>query len=76
MPKVFDPRSLFGVNCVRCSNELIAPEKSEYLDDRAIRHRWHCCKCGVRFQSFARFPAKSKSVKDFVAQMDISLHCG
>ena len=38
VPKVLDPRSLFGVTCVRCGNDLIAPEKFEHLDDRRIRH--------------------------------------
>jgi hypothetical protein len=40
VPKVLDRRSLFGVTCVRCGNDLIAPEKSEHLDDRRIRHLW------------------------------------
>ena len=28
----FDPSSLFGIDCVRCGNELIAPENTEYVD--------------------------------------------
>jgi hypothetical protein len=35
-------RSSFGANCVRCANELIAPERSEYRDEGQIRHFWHC----------------------------------
>ena len=35
--KLLDTRSMFGVNCARCDNELIAPEKSEYLDDAIVR---------------------------------------
>ena len=62
VPKVLDPRSLFGVTCVRCGNDLIAPEKSEHLDDRRIRHLWHCPKCRVRFEAFLRFPAEAKSI--------------
>jgi len=27
-------RSSFGINCVRCKGELIAPEKSEYVTAR------------------------------------------
>ena len=28
VPKVLDPRSLFGVPSVRCGNDLITPEKN------------------------------------------------
>ena len=41
----FDPRSLFGMDCIRCGNDLIAPENSEYLDYQLIRHVWHCPMC-------------------------------
>ena len=30
-------RSTFGINCVRCKDELIAPEKSEYRHGAHIR---------------------------------------
>ena len=33
-------RSSFGTNCFQCDNELIAPERSEYRDERQIRHLW------------------------------------
>ena len=72
VPKVLDPRSLFGVTCVRCGNDLIAPEKSEHLDDRRIRHLWHCPKCRVRFEAFLRFPAEAKSIRDLKTKMEIS----
>ncbi len=63
--------SLFGINCVGCGNELIAPSKTEYLDHTLIRHLWHCPKCRARFESFPRFPTNAKSVKDLVAHVDI-----
>ena len=46
-----DRRATFGLNCVRCSNELVAPEKSEYWNEGQIRHLWHCPKCGCRFRT-------------------------
>ena len=84
VPKVLDRRSLFGVTCVRCGNDLIAPEKSEHLDDRRIRHLWRmsslavifgrhlwrCQKCGVRFEVFLRFPAEAKSIRDLKTKME------
>ena len=43
-------RSNFGASCVRCSDYLIAPERSEYRDTRHIVHAWLCSKCGFRFE--------------------------
>ena len=31
-------RSSFGMKCVQCSNELIAPERSEYWSDKRACH--------------------------------------
>jgi hypothetical protein len=66
-----NPRSLFGINCFQCGNELIAPERTEYLDDQVIRHLWHCPKCHGRFESFPRFPPDATRVKDLVSTMDV-----
>ncbi len=35
---VSNRRASFGMNCVQCANELIAPEWSEYQDERHILH--------------------------------------
>jgi hypothetical protein len=43
------PRSSFGMRCVRCDNELIAPEWTEHRNKRHIRHLWQCGKCHCRF---------------------------
>lgn len=39
----------FGLSCVRCEGELIAPEKSEYWNEGQIRHSWRCPTCRYRF---------------------------
>jgi hypothetical protein len=62
---------MFGVHCVRCGNELIAPENTEYVDHQFIRHRWHCPKCRARFESFPRFPPTATRVKDLPSQIDV-----
>jgi hypothetical protein len=31
---------MFEMRCVRCENEIIAPHKTELLDNNAIRHLW------------------------------------
>jgi hypothetical protein len=47
---VSEHRSSFGMNCVQCDNELVAPEWSEYRGKRHIHHLWHCWKCDFRFE--------------------------
>src|SRR4029077_968361 len=42
-------RSRPGVPCAQCGKTLFAPEWSEYLDDRHIRHLWSCDACGYEF---------------------------
>ena len=44
-------RSSFGMKCVQCSNELIAPERSEYWSDKRACHIWYCRKCSCCFES-------------------------
>ena len=41
---------MFGMRCVRCDYEIIAPHKTELLDDNVIRHLWHCCRCKAYFK--------------------------
>jgi hypothetical protein len=62
---------MFGIQCVRCNHEIIAPQKSEFLDDRIIRHLWHCPSCKAKFESVPRFPKNAKSVKEVMMSVDI-----
>ena len=56
--------SKFGMTCVQCDNELIAPEWSYYQNERQIRHLWHCSECGLCFESAISFPAVNKPMRD------------
>jgi hypothetical protein len=47
-------RRMFGIHCARCDHEIIAPHRTEFLDDRVIRHLWQCPRCKARF--FQKFP--------------------
>jgi hypothetical protein len=66
--------SLFGIQSVRCDHEIIAPQKSEFLDDKVIRHLWHCPRCRTRFESFPRFPANAGLVKEVMVKVDVPLN--
>lgn len=61
-------RSSFGIDCVQCDNELIAPERSEYRDERLIVHLWHCPKCDCCFEVISL--ADTKSVKDIMTKTE------
>ena len=54
------------MRCVRCSKELIAPERSEYWSDGHACHVWHCPKCSACFGSLVLFPTETESMKDIV----------
>jgi ribosomal protein L37AE/L43A len=56
-------RPVFGMNCTRCGDLLIAPEWSEYEDERHVLHLWSCTNCGCEFETEALLPA-AESVND------------
>ena len=45
--------------CAQCGKTLFAPDWSEYLDDRRVRHLWGCEACGYKFETLVCFPALS-----------------
>jgi hypothetical protein len=61
-------RSSFGTNCVQCTNELIAPERSECRNEGQIRHFWHCSKCDCSFEII--LPARTKSMEDVMRRIE------
>ena len=62
---------MFGIQCVRCNHEIIAPHKSEFLDDKVTRHLWHCPRCEAWFESFPRFPKNARPVKEAMMNVDV-----
>ena len=42
--------------CAQCGALIIAPEWSEYLSERRVRHSWSCEVCGYQFESTIYFP--------------------
>jgi len=43
----------YGARCA-CGSELIAPEQSEFVAEREIRHLWSCADCGCSFSMSVR----------------------
>lgn len=42
-------------NCPQCGEALLAPDWSEYLNDRCVRHTWSCEACGYQFETAVYF---------------------
>jgi hypothetical protein len=61
---VSNRRSTFGINCVRCKDELIAPERSEYRHGTHIRHLWYCSNCETSFESLESVPVEAMTADD------------
>ena len=47
--------------CPQCSAWLLAPDWSEYLNERCIRHTWSCDACGYGFETAVFFPVPEKA---------------
>jgi hypothetical protein len=60
-------RSSFGMTCVQCDDDLIAPEWSEHRRKGQIRHLWRCWKCDCCFETVV----STKSMEDSTAADDI-----
>ena len=54
-------RSSFGADYAHCGKELIAPERSEYRDERHVRHIWRCPKCDRSFEVIWSADTKSET---------------
>ena len=37
--------------CAQCGDALVAPEWSEHVSERCVRHLWSCEACGYEFEA-------------------------
>jgi hypothetical protein len=53
----------YGIACILCNDSLIAPNLSEYVSERHVRHSWSCESCDHQFETseYPRFEAISIS---------------
>ena len=42
-------------NCPQCGEWIMAPDWSEYLDSRCVRHTWSCEACDYQFETAVYF---------------------
>jgi len=66
--QVSNRRSAFGTNCAQCGDELLAPEWSEYRNERRVHHVWRCWKCDYCFETIVY----TKSMEDNAGRDEIS----
>ncbi len=57
-------RCNFGISCVRCKGELVAPAKSECWSEGQIRHHWRCPTCGYRFKTIVETNSDKDAMGD------------
>jgi hypothetical protein len=57
-------RSMHGISCVKCSNKLTAPVKSECRDGGHIHHMWFCPNCTTGFDSLEQIPVEEMTIDD------------
>ena len=48
--------------CPQCSGWLLAPDWSEHLNERCVRHIWSCVACGYGFETTVFFRTPEKAV--------------
>ena len=44
--------------CPQCSAHLFAPDWSEHVNERRVRHAWSCDVCGYEFETTVIYPEK------------------
>src|SRR5215831_4223678 len=49
MPSQTRPR--YFTPCAQCGDALLAPEWSEHVSERCVRHLWTCETCGYEFET-------------------------
>ena len=54
-------RSIFGMSCVQCDNELIAPEWSEYRSKQQNRHHWRLLEMRLLFRNHCQYEGDGRS---------------
>jgi hypothetical protein len=52
-----------GNFCLQCGDRLLAPEWSEHVSDRCIRHLWACDACGYAFETSVYLEKSSASAQ-------------
>ena len=43
--------SPYAIACIRCNDDLIAPDWSRYVSERHISHSWSCERFGHQFET-------------------------
>ena len=57
--------SPYGLVCTECDDLVIAPDCSEYVGEREVRHFWSCENCGhkIHMKVDLRISFKAKSTE-------------
>jgi hypothetical protein len=68
--------SPYGIACIRCNDSLIAPNWSEYVSERHVRHSWSCESCGHQFETSDRLRFAASEARRKVAPLSLLVRKG
>jgi len=69
----FTRRTRFAAQCNQCGEELIAPEKTEFVNEAEVRHVWSCPSCGYEVFRSVQIDPKTPMPLELVEQYLSSL---
>ena len=64
----FTHRTRFAAQCTQCGEELVAPQKSEFVNEAEVRHAWGCPSCGYEFFRSVQIDPKTPMPAELVEQ--------
>jgi hypothetical protein len=54
------------IECGKCGEQLLVPERSEYIDECSVRHFWVCEACDCAFETTTRMRCVSGNESEIV----------
>ena len=57
-------RQKYFVPCAQCGDTLMAPDWSEHVSERCVRHIWACDACGYQFETTVYFRSDADAEMD------------
>ena len=67
--------SPYGLVCTECDELVIAPEWSEYVGKREVRHVWVCDNCGHELEMMVDLRSSAISKPSHSASLETQTAC-
>ena len=67
--------SPYGMVCTECDQVVIAPDRSEYVGSREVRHLWSCGNCGHKIEMMVDLGISGKTKPTGASEFARSSSC-